>query len=426
MQFTLLPVDSILIGDRQRTLDDATLKHIDNLAADIAQNGLIHAATLKEGSELVAGFCRLHAIMKLQKPYMYARTEVAPGFIPVVFTHLTTEAELFRLELMENLRRKNLTPMDEAKAIARLHEMLTDQHPEGWTKEGTAKHLAEAREEPKSASAGSAEVSDALLIAGFADDPDIAKASSRKEAVNLAKKKLESQFRQGLGALAQITDSDHNLILGNCLEEMKKLQAGRFSGIVVDPPYGMEAQSFGEQTRGRDHDYDDSKTNALLITDAIFSEGFRICKDDAHLYMFCTFELFPLLVAKAAASGWTPFPTPLLWHKPNVGHAPWPGYWRRSYECILFARISDSRRLSAVHADIFTHPHDTDKVHAAQKPVALLKELMSLSFFPGEEVLDPCCGSGSIFLAAKSLSLKATGIELSEASYNLAKQRITQ
>ncbi len=65
-------------------------------------------------------------------------------------------------------------------------------------------------------------------------------------------------------------------------------------------------------------------------------------------------------------------------------------------------------------------------MHAAQKPVALLRELLSLSFHPGETILDPCCGSGTIFAAAKPLSLRATGIEMDEGSYLLAKERMSK
>jgi DNA modification methylase len=45
--------------------------------------------------------------------------------------------------------------------------------------------------------------------------------------------------------------------------------------------------------------------------------------------------------------------------------------------------------------------------------VELYKKLMDLSFLPGEEVLDPCAGSGTVFRAAKLAGLRATGIELS-------------
>ncbi len=125
----------------------------------------------------------------------------------------------------------------------------------------------------------------------------------------------------------------------------------------------------------------------------------------------------------AKTSGWQPYATPLLWHKPGMGHAPQPGYFSRHYECILFAQ-KGNRKLSKVRSDVFEFPPVKDKIHAAQKPVELLKELLSLSFFPGESILDPCCGSGGIFAAGKDLNLKVTGIELDPKYVAICKELI--
>jgi DNA modification methylase len=75
---------------------------------------------------------------------------------------------------------------------------------------------------------------------------------------------------------------------------------------------------------------------------------------------------------------------------------------------------------------VFVHPAVKDKLYAAQKPVELLKEIMALSFYPGECVLDPCCGSGSIYRAAAASKLKCTGIELNPTAIGLAKAAIAE
>jgi DNA modification methylase len=74
---------------------------------------------------------------------------------------------------------------------------------------------------------------------------------------------------------------------------------------------------------------------------------------------------------------------------------------------------------------VFEVSAETAKLHAAQKPVELIRELIALSFFPGEHILDPCAGSGTIFRAAKLAKVRATGIELNPQSIGFCKQAIS-
>jgi DNA modification methylase len=84
-----------------------------------------------------------------------------------------------------------------------------------------------------------------------------------------------------------------------------------------------------------------------------------------------------------------------------------------------------NRKLSKSASDVFTYPAVKVKTYAAQKPVELLADLCSLSFYPGEHILDPCCGSGSIFHAAKATKLRATGIELNPIAIGIAKNAMS-
>lgn len=424
MQTIMLPVDAIFFGKRQRTDDESTKKHITELAEDIKLNGLIHAPQVDENNNLVAGWCRTQAIKTLDKPYFYGGAEIAPGFIPVTRTHKKEERDIFRIELMENLRRKNLSPIDEAKAITRLHKYFEEQAQGAWTKEDTGKELDTLRAEPpRETNARLKEVSESILIAPYENDPDVQKATSRREAVSIVKKKMEQNLTSTLGQFLTPTNDEFTIIQGDCLQVLKTLESGSFAGIVCDPPYGIGADDFGEQAMKGGHKYEDTSDLAYEIAAAVFSEGYRLCGPDAHLYMFCDFRHFPVLQTYGREFSWDVFATPLIWHKPNLGHAPWPGYFGRRFECILFAK-KGGRTLQRSRSDVFEFAADTKKIHAAQKPVDLLKELLSLSFFPGERVLDPCAGSGGIFRAAKSLNMLATGIEVDSESVGFCKNAI--
>lgn len=425
--FIVLPVSSISVGkDRQRSMDPSVEAHIKSLRQEISSDGLIHAITVDKNHSLVAGWCRLHAVGGLERPYFYAGAEIAPGFVPCVPTHWEKEGDLFRIELHENLRRKNLSPVDEARAVSRLHKYLQAQQGEGWTKGDTGKELDKTRGvEERSHNVSRDEVGDALLIEQFADDPDVLKAKTRHEASKTAKKLLEKQLSSALGGLQLRKQSEFKVIHGDLAEKMKEFPPNSFQGIVVDPPYGMDADKFGEQTAVGGHAYEDTEDLAISIAGDIFIQGHRITSPDAHLYLFCDIRLFHDLVSMAQLYNWQPFPTPLIWHKPGLGHAPMPGYFGRRYEAILFCQ-KGNRKLAKSRSDVFEFPAVKDKIHAAQKPVELITELLNLSFFPGEHVLDPCCGSGTIFHAARAAKMKATGIEKNEESYRLSVSAASQ
>lgn len=64
------------------------------------------------------------------------------------------------------------------------------------------------------------------------------------------------------------------------------------------------------------------------------------------------------------------------------------------------------------------------KLHPTQKPIGVLKTLISIFTDPGDVVIDPCAGSGSTLRAAYELHRSAYGFEIDRKFYNLAKTRM--
>lgn len=64
------------------------------------------------------------------------------------------------------------------------------------------------------------------------------------------------------------------------------------------------------------------------------------------------------------------------------------------------------------------------KIHPTQKPVSLLKKLISLFTDVGDVVIDPCAGSGSTLVAASILKRKGYGFEIKKDFHSLANEWI--
>jgi ParB/RepB/Spo0J family partition protein len=120
----LVPLASIGAAGNVRDLD---LEHVDDLAASIALRGLISPLTVKpagDGFQLVAGFHR-HA----------ACTKLGLDQVPVT---LRTQEGTTADSAAENVLRKQLTPLEEARAV---QAMLDD----GYTLDGAASVLGWSR-----------------------------------------------------------------------------------------------------------------------------------------------------------------------------------------------------------------------------------------------------------------------------------------
>ena len=64
------------------------------------------------------------------------------------------------------------------------------------------------------------------------------------------------------------------------------------------------------------------------------------------------------------------------------------------------------------------------KIHPTQKPVKLLKELISIFTDSGDVVIDPCAGSGTTLRAAYELGRNAYGFEVDKHFFELAKSKM--
>lgn len=64
------------------------------------------------------------------------------------------------------------------------------------------------------------------------------------------------------------------------------------------------------------------------------------------------------------------------------------------------------------------------KIHPTQKPISVLKRLISVFTDPGDVVIDPCAGSGSTLRAAYELGRNAYGFEVDKGFYMAAKKQM--
>lgn len=395
---------------------------LSELKQSIKSKGLMHAIVLEnDGRTLVSGERRTRAIRLLNEPYKHDSQEVPALSIPYISIGDLSSIDIREAELEENIRRADLSWQEKASAMQELHSLRNEQTGGRQTIGATAGEVFGAEPTSNQRTA----VSEALTVAQYLNDPEIAKAPSQKEAMKLLDKKKKQEHNARLAELfgSTVSSADHTLLKGDLRIDMLELVSDQFNCIVVDPPYGVEADSFGSQSFG--HNYEDGYEYAMSLTRTIAEQGYRVCKSQAHMYVFCEIAFFEDVRRILLEYNWDVWPRPLIWSKrggmlPRPEHGP-----RYTYEAILFANKGD-KPVTAIYPDVIDVANVTDREHAAQKPVEVYIDLFRRSTMPGDKVLDPCAGSGTIFPAANRLRLRATGIEKDPANYAIALKRIEE
>lgn len=165
--------------------------------------------------------------------------------------------------------------------------------------------------------------------------------------------------------------------------------------------------------------------------------------DSPSMIVFCSFEQLSTLIKAAEKHGFKNY-IPLIFiknHSPQVLKANMRIVGATEY-ALLFYRDRLPKFRNGVQIDengknIIGTGHmvfnwfewkkdgkDVPKIHPAQKPVNVLKELIKVCTDPGDVVIDPCCGSGSTLRAAYELGRSAYGFEIDRNFYNDAKNKM--
>jgi DNA modification methylase len=402
--------DIIILPSRNRGEFPEAKAH--ELRDSIAARGLLHPIRVSPKLELVCGERRLRAVRELGRVRFCG--EWYEGTIPAIITEHLSEDDALEEELHENVYRLDITWQRRVEGFAKLHAMRLRDNPTQTIKAT----VAETPLAPDFAQ-------DAVIVAQHLSDPNIANAPSLREARSRVLAKAERAAiaeiarRTAARALTTPTEDRFRLIEGDCYEVLANVSALTFDVCITDPPYGISASSQNLTSQGTSrrstenlHQYDDSETTFARDMPRWASAITSVMKERAQLFWFCEQQNFEKIWQELLDLNWKVYPRPIIWSKGTMtaGNAMlWPA---RSYECILFATRGDRPIQGSLRSDLIEMTPDRDKVHAAQKPVALYRELLSWSVLPGDNVLDPFCGSGTVIEAARQLMCRATAIDL--------------
>jgi site-specific DNA-methyltransferase (adenine-specific) len=151
----------------------------------------------------------------------------------------------------------------------------------------------------------------------------------------------------------------------------------------------------------------------------LFDEMYRVLANHSHLYFFCdsdTMFLTRPIGEKAGFKYWNE----IVWDKVKIGMG--YHYRRRKEYVLLFEK--GKRKLNDLGVPDILPYERVDGGYPTEKPVPLLRKLITNSTVTGEIVCDPFCGSGSALEAAAMDGRRFIGNDLSAEAVSLSMVRL--
>ena len=218
--------------------------------------------------------------------------------------------------------------------------------------------------------------------------------------------------------------SRFQLTQGDAVAWLRTLPAASVDLLITDPPYESleKHRAIGTTTRLK-HSKASSNDWFSIFPNArfpeLFTEVFRVLKKDTHFYLFCDPETMFVAKPIAEATGFK-FWKPIVWSKIRLGM----GYhYRARYECVLFFEKGKRKLLDLGIADIIECPR-INNGYPAEKPPDVSEVFIKQSSEPGELVVDPFMGSGSVGVAAIRNRRNFCGNDLCEEALDITRQRL--
>ena len=231
-----------------------------------------------------------------------------------------------------------------------------------------------------------------------------------------------------------------DIVLGDCISELKKIENNSVNLVVADPPYNV----------GKDYGNESDKQNFdeyLAFTKEWLNECCRILKDNGTIYIFVGFRYISYLYQILEKDLNMNFVNWISWHY-TQGIGKTKGFSPRHDDILMFSKslnykfnIDDIRVPQKFYRKInnmrganpgdvweMSHIHYCQKnrqPHPTQKPEALIERMVLASSSEGDFVVDPFSGSGTTLRVCQQLNRNALGIELNPEYVEQTKERLS-
>ena len=205
--------------------------------------------------------------------------------------------------------------------------------------------------------------------------------------------------------------------------------------VLTDPPYVISRENKFHTMKDRVKprtgiefgSWDEEFDNQPWI-----EMSFEVLKPGGSLIVFNDFKKISYIIEIATKIGYE-YKDSLIWNKTN----PMPRNRDRRYvpamEIMLWfvkpkGKWTFNRQNDVYETGLFQYPSESgggfNRIHPTQKPIKLIKQLISIHSNQGDLILDPFMGSGTTAVAANELDRNYIGFEIDSNYFEKSLNRI--
>lgn len=223
------------------------------------------------------------------------------------------------------------------------------------------------------------------------------------------------------------------LTSGDCLEQMRLMEDCSLDAVITDPPYSSGTRREASKglrksmTRG-------TEDEAWFATDCLTTNGFmwlmrecaiqwqRILKPGGHVLCFIDWRMMPALSGAIESADLRNVGL-IVWDKTYFGMGT---HFRNQHELILhFTKGKSPTPQRRDVGNVISCKPIRGGVHPTEKPVQLMRTLVTAVSPAGGLVLDPFTGSGATGVAALEEGRRFIGIERDAQYASIAMDRLS-
>lgn len=460
---TYLPIDDVVVGDRLRKDSAAVRSMVESIANSIKTMGPLQPLIVDEKNRLIDGGCR-YAAYKL----------LGADEVPIVRRKRVTDGMKLAMEVEANLQRSDLTWQEKVEAIARYHEIKTqdaEEAGETWSQRATGSLLK----------VSNAHVSNCVQMWPFIKnrDEEIMRCDNLQQAQDILlerKKKIAVQHSLAVSAMAstieipskseevrnikpaaapvvfELGKGENKVVLpqadeatvalqakgltpakhidlgkilfnADCTEWMMRAPKDSVDVIVTDIPYGVDMANM-EDMKGIDMMVDTHQVDENVeLMPKFIKSAYHILRPNSYLIFFYALQHHEKLRDWGEEVGFKVQDWPLLWLKPHSckNNAPQCN-WTKSFEPVMIMKKGSpvlKQPMTKCHLEVDGLPDKKLQSNPFAKPLVFLSEMIfkPLGLPHGAICLDPFAGEGSILNAAILHGLQPMGVELDKARF---------
>lgn len=188
--------------------------------------------------------------------------------------------------------------------------------------------------------------------------------------------------------------------------------------VVTDPPYGME---FKSNHRKEKHISIQNDDNLDWLEDWMKDVRY-VCKEDAHIYMFCSMHHVDVFVS-AAKKVFGTHKNILIWKKNNTGMGDLEGDYAPQYEMIVYISNGKKKLNGRRDSNIIEFNRTGNEHHPTEKPIDMIRYLICKSSEKGDLVLDCFNGGGTTVLSCIEEQRNFIVFEIEDVHFNTSVKR---